>query len=165
MVGVTLPGAPIVVVGSNGHVAWGFTNSYGDYLDLIALDTDAAKPGQVRTQAGWETPVTTVETILVKGAPEVRLAVRETTLGPLREAMGHTYAIHWAAHAPEAVNINLAHMEGADTLDQALAVAATAGMPAQNFVGGDDKGNIGWTIAGPLPRRAASARLTPAPIR
>jgi penicillin amidase len=51
---VTLPGAPVVVVGSNGHVAWGFTNSYGDYVDLIALDTDAAKPGQVRTQAGWE---------------------------------------------------------------------------------------------------------------
>jgi len=52
IVGVTLPGAPVVVVGSNGHVAWGFTNSYGDYADLIALDTDASKPGQVRTQAG-----------------------------------------------------------------------------------------------------------------
>ena len=155
VVGVTLPGAPIVVVGSNGHVAWGFTNSYGDYLDLIALDTDAARPGQVRTQAGWETPVTTVETILVKGAPEVKLAVRETTLGPLREAMGHTYAIHWVAHAPVAVNLKLGHLEDADTLDQALAIAATAGMPAQNFVGGDDQGNIGWTIAGPLPRRQA----------
>ena len=164
VVGVTLPGAPIVVVGSNGHVAWGFTNSYGDYLDLIALDTDAAKPGQVRTQAGWETPVTTVETILVKGAPEVKLAVRETTLGPLREAMGHTYAVHWVAHAPQAVNINLRQLEGADTLDQALAVAATAGMPAQNFVGGDDKGNIGWTIAGPLPHRSASGDVTTYPM-
>jgi penicillin amidase len=31
--GFTLPGLPLVVVGSNGHVAWGFTNSYGDWLD------------------------------------------------------------------------------------------------------------------------------------
>ena len=31
--GFTLAGLPAVVVGSNGHVAWGFTNSYGDWLD------------------------------------------------------------------------------------------------------------------------------------
>lgn len=157
IVGVTLPGAPFVVVGSNGHVAWGFTNSYGDYLDLIALDTDPAKPGQVRTQAGWETPAVSEETILVEGAPAVKLAVRETSLGPIREAHGRSYAVHWAAHLPGAVNINLGQLEAIDTLEQALAVAPTLGIPAQNFVGGDDKGNIGWTIAGPLPRRAAPA--------
>jgi penicillin amidase len=28
--GFTLPGLPLVVAGSNGHVAWGFTNSYID---------------------------------------------------------------------------------------------------------------------------------------
>jgi penicillin amidase len=32
--GVTLPGAPLMVAGSNGHIAWGFTNSYGDWLDV-----------------------------------------------------------------------------------------------------------------------------------
>ena len=34
--GFTLPGMPAVVVGSNGHVAWGFTNSYSDWLGLGA---------------------------------------------------------------------------------------------------------------------------------
>src|SRR4029078_10250708 len=32
--GVTLPGTPAVAAGSNGHVAWGFTNSYGDFADV-----------------------------------------------------------------------------------------------------------------------------------
>jgi len=32
--GVTLPGAPLLVAGSNGHIAWGFTNSYGTWLDV-----------------------------------------------------------------------------------------------------------------------------------
>jgi penicillin amidase len=164
VVGVTLPGAPVVVVGSNGHVAWGFTNSYGDYLDLIALDTDAAKPGQVRTQAGWETPVVHEETILVKGAAAEKLAVRETSLGPIRESAGRSYAIHWTAHTPAAVNVNARKLEFADTLDQALAIAPTMGIPAQNFVGGDDKGNIGWTIAGPLPRRAPLGSATTYPL-
>jgi penicillin amidase len=156
VVGVTLPGAPLVAAGSNGHVAWGFTNSYGDYMDLIVLDTDPAKPGQVRTQAGWETPVVQEETILVKGAAAVKFAVRETSLGPIREAMGRSYAIHWVAHVATP-NLNLQKLESVNTLDEALATAATVWMPAQNFVSGDDKGNIGWTIAGPLPRRAAPA--------
>src|SRR5204863_7131841 len=32
--GVTLPGTPAVAAGSNGQVAWGFTNSYGDFSDV-----------------------------------------------------------------------------------------------------------------------------------
>jgi penicillin amidase len=155
IVGVTLPGAPFVVAGSNGHVAWGFTNSYGDYMDFIALETDSARPGQVRTQAGWETPVLNEETILVKGAPAVKLAVRDTSLGPIRASQGRDYALHWAAHTPAAVNFNAGKLEWDDTLDEALAIAPTLGIPAQNFVGGDQQGNIGWTVAGPLPRRAA----------
>jgi penicillin amidase len=154
IVGVTLPGAPpVVVVGSNGHVAWGFTNSYGDYLDLVALETDPAKPGQVRTPAGWETPASHEEAILVKGAPAERLVVRETAFGPLREAGGRTYAIHWIAHSADALNLNLKRMEGAANLDAALGIASTIGIPAQNFVAGDEHGNIGWTIGGLLPRR------------
>lgn len=164
MVGVTLPGAPLIVVGSNGKVAWGFTNSYGDYLDFIALDTDASRPGQVRTQAGWETPVVHEETILVKGAPAAKLAVRETSLGPIREALGRSYALHWTAHLAGAVNFNLVKLEAADSLDQALEIAATLGIPAQNFMGGDDKGNIGWTIAGPLPRRAPAGVASTYPM-
>jgi len=164
MVGVTLPGAPFMVVGSNSRVAWGFTNSYGDYLDLIALESDPSKPGQVRTQTGWETPVTHEETILVKGAPAHKLMVRDTSLGPIREASGRSYAVHWTAHLPGAVNLNIRKLELADTLDEALAIAPTLGMPAQNFVGGDDKGNIGWTIAGPLPRRSATGEISTYPL-
>jgi penicillin amidase len=164
VVGVTLPGAPVVVAGSNGHVAWGFTNSYGDYLDLVALDTDAARPGEVRLQAGWEKPVAHEETILVKGAPAEKLVVRETSLGPIREVQGRSYAVHWAAHAPAAVNVNAQKLEFADTLEQALMIAPTMGIPAQNFVGGDDQGNIGWTIAGPLPRRASTGMASTYPL-
>jgi penicillin amidase len=154
MVGVTLPGAPLIVVGSNGKVAWGFTNSYGDYMDFIALDTDASKPARC-TQAGWETPVVHEETILVKGAPAAKLAVRDLAR-PIREALGRSYALHWTAHLPGAVNFNLQTGIGRHA-GSGAGDRATLGIPAQNFVGGDDKGNIGWTIAGPLPRRAPAA--------
>ncbi|MBD8532244.1 MULTISPECIES: penicillin acylase family protein [unclassified Massilia] len=158
LVGVTLPGAPpLVIAGSNGKVAWGFTNSYGDYLDLVEVRFDRARPGEVRTPRGWERPAEYVETIEVKGAAAERLVVRETAFGPLRAAGGATYALHWVAHDPGALNLNHLRLEEADTVEAALAIAAVDGIPAQNFVAGDSAGNIGWTIAGRLPLRASVA--------
>ena len=161
MAGVTLAGAPpLIVVGSNGHVAWGYTNSYGDYLDMVALDVDPANPARVRTPNGWETLTSHVETILVKGAAAQTLIVRDSSLGPLREAGGRTYAVHWIAHLPGALNLKHRQLESVDTVSDALAVAATIGIPAQNFVAGDDHGNIGWTITGMMPRRSQADAVT-----
>ena len=89
VVGVSLPGTPpAVIVGSNGHVAWAFTNSYADTLDLVRLGTGGAHPGQVRTTNGWETPVAHTETLLVKGEPAQTMTVLETSLGPVRTVDG-----------------------------------------------------------------------------
>jgi penicillin amidase len=168
LVGVTLPGAPpLVIAGSNGKVAWGFTNSYGDYLDLVEVEVgteERARPGQVRTPQGWEPLTQHVETIAVKGQPAERLVVRESSLGPLREAGGKTYAIHWVAHEPGALNLHHLRLEDAATLEQALSTAALDGIPAQNFVAGDRAGNIGWTVAGRLPRRSAEGVAASFPI-
>jgi penicillin amidase len=159
VVGVSLPGAPpLVIVGSNGHVAWAFTNSYADTLDMVRLEVDPAHFGQVRTPSGWETPTRHPETILVKGQAPERITVRETSLGPIRDAGGEQYAIHWVAHSPQALNLEHLKLETSSTLDEALAAAAGDGIPAQNIVAGDDRGNIGWTVAGGLPQREAGAR-------
>lgn len=156
IVGVSIPGVPAVVAGSNGHVAWGFTNSYGDYVDLVEVAEAKERAGQVKLPGGWETPAEYAETILVKGQPAVRMKVRETSLGPIMQAGGRAYAVHWVAHEPQAVNLALRHMEEVDNVAEALALAPRVGMPAQNLVVGDSAGNIGWTISGPLPQRPAT---------
>ncbi|HKZ72937.1 MAG TPA: penicillin acylase family protein, partial [Steroidobacteraceae bacterium] len=43
--GVTLPGAPALVAGSNGDIAWAYTNSYGDWQDVARHPCDAAEAG------------------------------------------------------------------------------------------------------------------------
>ena len=45
--GVTLPGVPALVAGSNGHVAWGFTNSYGQWFDWIKVPARRPMPAQL----------------------------------------------------------------------------------------------------------------------
>jgi len=150
--GVNLPGTPVVVAGSNGDVAWGFTNSYGHFIDLVRLESDPADPARYRGPAGaWETASETAERIEVKGAPPVTLPVRETRWGPVLHTGGQSYAIRWIAHLPQAANVVLADMETARDLGQALRIAQTAGIPTQNLVAADRRGGIGWTLAGPLP--------------
>ncbi|PPT97787.1 hypothetical protein XaraCFBP7407_05805 [Xanthomonas arboricola pv. arracaciae] len=73
--GFTLPGLPAVVVGSNGHVAWAFTNSYIDTADFARIAP--ATPGHPQALT------THVETIRVAGAAPVRFAVRESAWGPV----------------------------------------------------------------------------------
>jgi penicillin amidase len=155
--GVTLPGVPTVVAGSNGKIAWGFTNSYGDWVDLVALEIDPQDPGRYRTADGWRAFESVDESIEVKGQPAENLPVRITPWGPVVEYFGNSYALAWTAHDPEASNLGLLEMEQAGNVEQAMAIANRAGTPPQNFVAADDQGNIGWTIMGRIPRRGDKA--------
>ena len=51
------------------------------------------------------------------------------------------------------MNLNLIRMAELDTVDEAMELAPTCGVPHVNLVVGDDQGHIGWTIMGRIPRR------------
>jgi penicillin amidase len=156
--GVTLPGTPFVVVGSNGQIAWGFTNSYGDWMDFIELRLDAAAPERYLTAQGWRQIEKHEEVIAVRGGPSETLEVKETVFGPLvaQSSAGIPLALMWTAHYAEAVNTGLADMEGVGTIEQALAVAQQAGIPVQNLLLASADGRIAWTPMGRIPRRASN---------
>ncbi len=65
--GVTLPGAPFVISGSNTHVAWGYTNSYGDWTDAVVL-RPGEEEGTYKTPEGDREFEMIVEVINVKDA-------------------------------------------------------------------------------------------------
>ena len=152
--GFSLPGLPAVIVGSNGHVAWGFTNSYADTADWQPVHPCAATG-----QAGCEPVVRHEEIIRIAGADPVTLAVEETRFGPIlhpADAQANALALRWVAHQPGALNFHLADFATSADLDGALAIAARTATPAQNLVIADSTGRIAWRILGPLPQRAGS---------
>ncbi|MBX7165071.1 MAG: penicillin acylase family protein [Pirellulales bacterium] len=153
--GVTLPGTPAMVVGSNGQIAWGFTNSEGDWLDVVLLDTPADNPDAYQTPDGPQPFEKHAEQILVKDAPAETLEVRETIWGPVinRSPAGQDRVARWVAHDTEGVNLGLIALESCTELERALELANLAGSPAQNFVVADKQGRIAWTILGRIPRR------------
>lgn len=140
--GVSLPGTPAIVVGSNSKVAWGFTNANLDNVDWIALDEST------QTQ-------TVSETIKTPDG-ETNFDIEMSQYGPVKTVSGQRYALAWVAHQPYAVDLELAGMEQAKNVDEAMAVAEVVGIPVQNMMIADTQGNAAWKAAG-----AITARKTP----
>jgi penicillin G amidase len=149
--GFSLPGVPGVVIGSNGHVAWGFTNSYGDWADWRVEPGCAEDCAVARTH---------VERIEVARDEPVDLKVRETAWGPLLHDTGDgdALALRWAAHLPGALDFGLADFAHAGSLDELFALADRAAIPAQNLVAGDATGRIGWRLLGAMPRSTSGCK-------
>lgn len=160
--GVTLPGLPNMVVGSNGHVAWGFTNSGGDWSDLVRIDPDPRDPAKYLTPEGPKAFDVFQETIAAKGAAAKTLAVRWTMWGPIvwKDARGREYAQRWVAHDAALLASDITQPERARSVDELLAIAGL-GIPNQNVTMGDDTGRIAWVIGGAIPKRAGHDGLTP----
>jgi penicillin amidase len=153
--GVTLPGVPAVVAGSNGRVAWGFTNSYGDLIDLVLIEPAPGQADAYLTPAGPRPFDHQAEVLHVKGGADEPLDVVSTIWGPIVDTdhRGLRRALAWTALLPGGVDLGLLGLERAGSLDEALDAANRAGIPPQNFVCADAAGRIGWTIAGRLPLR------------
>jgi penicillin amidase len=153
--GVMLPGAPFVVVGSNGRVAWGFTNSQGDWADLVELEPDPRNKDAYLTPEGPRVFERVRETIRVKGQADETLEVVESVWGPVvgTDHRGRKQALAWVPLREGGLNAGLFRMESAADLDEAQRIAPEAGIPHQNFVAADSGGRVGWTIMGRIPRR------------
>jgi len=156
VVGVTIPGEPLVVAGSNGRVAWGFTNAKTDAGDLVRVPpTESPNLYQGPGESGLRPFERRVARIRVKGGTAVEAESRWTLWGPVvgRDSHGQWLAYRWAEYDPGAIDFGLIGMETADNVDEAMRVAHHSGIPPQNFVVVDTAGHLGWTIAGPVPRR------------
>jgi penicillin amidase len=160
--GATLPGTPNMVIGSNGNIAWGFTNSYGDYSDVIVLTTNNDE-SQYLTPTGYQDFTFHKQLIAIKGQEAQEITVKETIWGPVigQNHLGKSLAYRWVAHDKEAINLTATQLEQAKTVVQAFNIAAQSGIPAQNMLVADKAGDIGWTIMGPIPHKKGTIGETP----
>ncbi len=153
--GVTLPGGPQMAVGTNGEIAWGFTNSVGDWSDVVLIDPVPGDATKYQTPAGPRDFDRYDEVIAVKGAPPVSMPVRWTIWGPVvgRHLDGRELALKWVAHDPQVLSTDAARIAQARSVDEAMQLSVGASLAAENLVVGDRLGHIGWTIYGAIPRR------------
>ncbi len=162
VIGATLPGVPGVILGHNGRIAWGFTNTGPDVQDLYIEKLDAA--GGYLAPEGARAFQVVEETIKVKGAESEQLRVRISRHGPvisdvMRTAQelaprGHVIAFAWTALADDDRSMQATlKFARAREWEGFLAAARDFHSPQQNIVYADIEGNIGFVAAGRVPHR------------
>src|SRR5271155_2260658 len=166
--GFALPGAPLVIIGHNERIAWGFTNSNADVEDLYVEKFSAANP--LEYSAGGKTLTAEVrhEVIHVRGKPDVNLDVVMTRHGPVvhrdaAEQGGRAYALRWTALEPGGLDFGFPLLGEARDWNSFVETTRHIAGPGQNTIYADLDGNIGFTIPARIPIRANEIGALPVP--
>jgi penicillin G amidase len=151
--GVTLPGTPGVIVGHNQRIAWGMTNSQFDVQDLYVEKLDQ-RSGRYLYQGRLEQAKPEIEIIRIKGQPSTQQTGWLTRHGPLFASEGgQTMVLRWTAEDPSIFQYPILDFDRAQNWQQFTAALERFPGPAQNVVYADVDGNIGYHLAGKLPKR------------
>ncbi len=188
VVGFSFAGVPGVVIGHNDRVAWGFTNTGPDVIDLFIEKINPDNPGQYEYNGQWVDMDTVRETIRVAGGEPVEITVRYTRHGPIisetyaplkdhpdptatpfRERAGidlpenYAIAIRWTALEPSCIFCAILGLDTAQNFDEFRKAASQFAVPAQNLLYADVDGNIGYQMPGRIPIRKNGDGRMPVP--
>jgi len=162
--GFTLPGAPMVIIGHNERIAWGFTNNEADVQDLYLEAFNPAAPDEYRVKGSWTKAQIIYETIHIKGAPDEHLQVVVTRHGPVVARDGDkAYAMRWTATEPGGLANSYNWLGQAKNWKEFREVMKHVWGPAQNAVYADIDGNIGYVMAARVPIRKKGHGEVPVP--
>ena len=166
LVGATLAGAPLVLLGRNDDIAWGFTNTGADVQDLFVERINPDDPGEYQTPEGWAAFGTAEETIRIDGADDHVFQRRFTRHGPVMPGGyrnlenllpdGTVGALQWVALAEDdttmIAGLGLWDFETVDDFKRGMVEFVT---PMQSIVIAGRNGDIGLIAPGRVPVRAA----------
>ncbi|MCP4139291.1 MAG: penicillin acylase family protein [Chloroflexi bacterium] len=177
--GFSFPGVPGVVIGHNANIAWGFTNTGPDVMDLFIEKVNPDNPDQYEYQGEWVDFETRTEIINVGGGDPVEITVRSTghgpvisdTYGPLKDTdidedeeafkdkagvdlpENYVIALGWTALEPGSVFEAIWGFNNAENWEEFRQAASKFHVPAQNLLYADVEGNIGYQMPGTIPVR------------
>ncbi len=154
--GATFPGIPAFFFGTNGHIAWGETNTGADVNDFYV---EHLSPNGTEYLYGgsWRSLLVYDEPIAVKGGAVIDYKVKATAAGPILTEDGQNVSmqstiVYFGEELRAMLGINLA-----TNSDEFNATAKYWRVPAQNIIYADNNGphgNIGIRSTGLYPIRA-----------
>jgi len=158
--GVTIPGAPTVIIGFNENVAWGVTNVAADVLDFYQLKFKDASRREYWHDGRWKPVRRVVEHIKVRGQPDRLDTVLYTHHGPIvydkdeKPFLAQTpiaHAMRWTAHDGANEVGTFYQLNRARSYPDYTAALAMYGSPAQNFIFADNQRDIAIWPNGRFP--------------
>ncbi len=147
VVGLMIPGLPVVALGRNTHLAWGGTSLHAASSDLVDVSDE---------------PMTSRdEVIAVRGRAPVTVTIRETRFGPVVSdgillRSDRKLALRWVGHRASDEMASMLGVMRARDLDAFRTALSSFAVPGQTMVAVEagPRGRAGRVIAAHLPRRA-----------
>jgi len=170
--GGTAPGVPLVLIGHNDRIAWGFTTTASDVADLFIEKLDPNDPGRYLTPQGSAPFDVRKEMIAVRDAAPIALTIRSTRHGPVLSDMlpagtvESGYVLALAAtfltdDDPSAEALwSASHASNWNEFREAFKRFVA---PQQNIVFADTSGEIGFIAPGRIPVRRSGNGWLPMP--
>src|SRR5262249_22732659 len=132
--GFSLPGMPLIAVGHNQRMAWGYTNLNPDVQDLFIENFNTA--GEYQTPTGWQKPDTYHEVVHVRCVPAVAWELVALRHGPIVTSLlpGETRAIAlgWLIYDSRSISIPLFDLNSAQNWEQFRKALSSFATPSQN---------------------------------
>jgi len=171
--GVTFPGTPAVVHGTNGRVSWGSTVNPTDVTDVYQEQLVIAGGAPVATvykgnpeptqiipetfranQPGNGTPDDLVVVPPSAGVPAATVVVPRRSNGPLISVTGTTgLSVQFTGFSATREIDFFRLLSQADDVGEAIDAQRYFDFGAQNWMYADDSGNIGYKTSGEIPLR------------
>jgi len=159
--GVSLPGAPFVIIGFNDSIAWGVTNAQRDVKDYYEIKFKDKTKQEYWFNGKWEKAIVKEEIIKVKGGADVKDTVAYTIFGPVmfdesfsnNLSSNRNLAIRWVAHDPSNEGMTFYKLNRAKNYDDYAEAIKTFQCPGQNFIFASKTGDIAIWQQGKFPAR------------
>jgi penicillin G amidase len=169
--GVTIPGAPFVVIGHNRTIAWGITNAGADVEDFYLEQIDWARRRYL-SGSGWvPLAVETIE-VGVRGGRVERVELFSTVHGPVatedewadpmftpardaRDPKARWLSLRRAvtASSPSGAAAGFYYVDRAASWQEFTSAVERVSEPSLSFVYADTSGAIGYAMSGRIPVR------------
>ncbi len=165
LVGATFAGLPAFPVGHNGHVAWGVTLGLADNSDLF-LEQIGEDGASVREWSGYVPCEKFDEIIAIKNSPEHHERVLVTPRGPVigTQVGDGTLAVSIKATWLQAHPVKgLLEAHTAQSCDDFRHLFEEWPHISLNLTYADVNGDIGFQLAGQVPRRRSGFGTMPTP--
>lgn len=165
--GASIPGMPCIQLGHNRSIAWGITAAVCDDVEIYREKLHPVEPERYQNGQGWEKLAVRQESIGVRGKRSITKTIRWSRHGPIISDFSDAHAgkellaVRWTAHEPSQELLSLYGVNRARNWRDFLDALRFHSAPSLNFVYADRDGNIGYSLAGNIPRRAQEPTLLP----
>jgi penicillin amidase len=163
VIGGTIPGLPLVLVGRSAKLGWGLTSSNLDDTDVFIEKLNPLDPSEYKTPQGYKPFVKKQSIVRIKDKPPVTLEMFWTENGPVLPGShanletvtpaGHVTSVAWTLLSSQDTSIEAGFdLMAAQSVQEGLVASRAFVAPSQILTLADSK-QIAMRTIGALPKR------------